>query len=96
MEKFPFFQKNLFNLIQAWILMKDEKLIAALRVQSVALAEIRETFRKKGLVEIMPVILSTTSDPLGPDPGSSIIGKPLIEYQGQSLVLTQSMILHSK
>jgi asparaginyl-tRNA synthetase len=76
--------------------MKDEKLIAALRVQSVALAEIRETFRKKGLVEIMPVILSTTSDPLGPDPGSSIIGKPLIEYQGQSLVLTQSMILHSK
>ncbi|MHA2299518.1 MAG: asparagine synthetase A [Candidatus Thorarchaeota archaeon] len=76
--------------------MKDEKLIAALRVQSVALAEIRETFRKKGLVEIMPVILSTTSDPLGPDPGSNIIGKPMIEYQGQNLVLTQSMILHKQ
>ena len=76
--------------------MKDEKLIAALRVQSVALGEIRETFRKKGLVEIMPVILSTTSDPLGPDPGSNIIGKPMIEYQGQNLVLTQSMILHKQ
>jgi asparaginyl-tRNA synthetase len=76
--------------------MKDEKLIAALRVQSVALAQIRESFRTKGLVEIMPVILSTTSDPLGPDPGSSIIGKPIIEYQGQNLVLTQSMILHKQ
>ncbi|MHA2143623.1 MAG: asparagine synthetase A [Candidatus Thorarchaeota archaeon] len=76
--------------------MKDEKLIAALRVQSVALAEIRETFRKKGLVEIMPVILSTISDPLGPDPGSNIIGKPIIEYQSQNLVLTQSMILQKQ
>ncbi|MFW9801972.1 MAG: asparagine synthetase A [Candidatus Thorarchaeota archaeon] len=76
--------------------MKDKRLIGALRVQSVALAEIRETFRKKGLVEIMPVILSTTSDPLGPDPGSNIIGKPIIEYQGQNLVLTQSMILHKQ
>ncbi|MFW9889219.1 MAG: asparagine synthetase A [Candidatus Thorarchaeota archaeon] len=76
--------------------MKDKRLVGALRVQSVALEEIRETFRKKGLVEIMPVILSTTSDPLGPDPGSSIIGKPIIEYQGQNLVLTQSMILHKQ
>jgi asparaginyl-tRNA synthetase len=76
--------------------MKDEKLIAALRVQSVALAEVRNIFRRRGLVEIMPVILSTTSDPLGPDPGSSIVSKPVIEYQGQSLVLTQSMILHKQ
>ncbi len=76
--------------------MKDENLFAALRVQSVALETIRESFRKDGLIEIMPVILSTTSDPLGPDPGSNIIGKPVIEYQGQNLVLTQSMILQKQ
>ncbi|MFW9966304.1 MAG: asparagine synthetase A [Candidatus Thorarchaeota archaeon] len=76
--------------------MKNEKLIAALRVQNIALETIRETFRKRGLIEIMPVILSTASDPLGPDPGSLIIDMPRIEYQGQKLVLTQSMILHKQ
>ena len=76
--------------------MKNEKLIAALRVQSVALEVIRETFRRNGLIEIMPVILSTASDPLVPDPESSIIGEPRIEYQGQNLILTQSMILHKQ
>lgn len=76
--------------------MKDDKLIAALKVQSVALDVIRSTFRKRGFIEIMPIILSTTTDPLEPDPGSNIIGIPEIEYQGQKLVLTQSMILHKQ
>lgn len=76
--------------------MKDAKLIAALRVQSIALDTVRDVFHKKGLIEIMPVILSTSTDPLGPDPGSSIIGIPRIEYQGQKLALTQSMILHKQ
>lgn len=76
--------------------MKDDKIIAALKVQNVALDVIRKTFRKRGLIEIMPVILSTTTDPLGPDPGSSIIGIPSIEYQGQKLVVTQSMILQKQ
>jgi asparaginyl-tRNA synthetase len=76
--------------------MKNGKTIAALKVQSVALGSIRNTFRKRGLVEIMPVILSTVSDPLGPDPGSRIIGMPEVEYQGQKLVLTTSMILHKQ
>ncbi|MHA2322245.1 MAG: asparagine synthetase A [Candidatus Thorarchaeota archaeon] len=76
--------------------MKDDRIIAALKVQSVALDVIRNTFRKSGLIEIMPVILSTTTDPLGPDPGSSIIGIPSIDYQGQKLVLTQSMILQKQ
>ncbi len=71
-------------------------MIAALKVQSVALEVIRKTFRERGFVEIMPIILSTATDPLGPDPNSSIIGIPEIEYQGQKLVLTQSMILHKQ
>ena len=76
--------------------MKNGKTIAALKVQSVALDAIRTTFRKSGLIEIMPVILSTISDPLGPDPGSRIIALPKIEYQDQKLVLTQSMILQKQ
>ncbi|MFX1482994.1 MAG: asparagine synthetase A [Promethearchaeota archaeon] len=76
--------------------MKNGKTIAALKVQSVALEAIRNTFRKKGLIEIMPVILSTVSDPLGPDPGSRILGMPEVEYQGQKLVLTTSMILQKQ
>jgi asparaginyl-tRNA synthetase len=76
--------------------MIEDRLIAALKVQSVALDVIRATFRKRGLIEIMPVVLSTVTDPLGPDPGSSIIGIPEVEYQGQKLVLTQSMIMQKQ
>ena len=53
-------------------------------------------FREQGFIELMPVILSTTTDPLGPDPNSSIIATPHIEYMGQNLVLTQSMVLHKQ
>ena len=76
--------------------MKNGKTVAALRVQSVALDAIRNAFRKNGLIEVMPVILSTVSDPLGPDPGSRIIGMPEVEYQEQKLVLTTSMILQKQ
>ncbi|MHA2434013.1 MAG: asparagine synthetase A [Candidatus Thorarchaeota archaeon] len=76
--------------------MKENRLFAALKVQSVSLETVRATFRKRGLTEIMPVVLSTVTDPLGPDPGSSIIGIPEVEYQGQRLVLTQSMIMQKQ
>jgi len=49
-----------------------------------------------GFVQLMPVLLSTITDPLGPDPGSSVIEVPEIEYYSQRLVLTQSMILHKQ
>ncbi len=53
-------------------------------------------FREKGFVQLSPVILSTATDPLGPDPGSSVIKTGEIEYLGQKLVLMQSMILHKQ
>ncbi|MBR9680572.1 MAG: asparagine synthetase [Candidatus Altiarchaeota archaeon] len=76
--------------------MDSKKLVGALRVQSKALEAIHSGFRKKGFIELMPIVLSTTTDPLGPDPGSSVIKTPSIEYFGQSLVLTQSMVLHKQ
>jgi asparaginyl-tRNA synthetase len=76
--------------------MSDPRLLAALRVQSKALEEAHRYLRAHGFIEVMPVMLSTTTDPLGPDPGSSIISTPSIEYMGQNLVLTQSMVLHKQ
>jgi asparaginyl-tRNA synthetase len=76
--------------------MADEELAAALRVQSRALGEIHANFRDRGFIELMPVVLSTATDPLGPDPGSSVVATPSIDYLGQELVLTQSMILHKQ
>lgn len=75
--------------------MKEKK-ISALRIQSRALQEIHRFFAEKGFIELMPVMLSTVTDPLGPDPDSSVIKTPEIEYLGQKLVLTQSMILHKQ
>ncbi len=76
--------------------MVDEKLLAALRVQSRALEEVDRVFRSRGFIELMPLVLSTTTDPLGPDPAGSVVATPRIDYQGQELVLTQSMILHKQ
>jgi asparaginyl-tRNA synthetase len=76
--------------------MSSPRLLAALRVQSKALEEIHRYLRNLGFVEVMPIILSTTTDPLGPDPGSRIISTPQITYMGQNLVLTQSMVLHKQ
>lgn len=75
---------------------KQEKMIAALKIQSTALETIHRVFREEGFTQIMPVILSTITDPLGPDPSASTIKVGEIEYLDQRLVLTQSMILHKQ
>ncbi len=72
------------------------RLKPVLKIQTVALREIVDYFVDKGFFELMPVILSTVTDPLGPDPGSSVIKTGEIEYYGQKLKLTQSMILHKQ
>ena len=53
-------------------------------------------FHEKGFVQLMPVMLGKSVDPLGPDPGSSVIAVPEIEYQGEVLRMTTSMILHKQ
>ncbi len=53
-------------------------------------------FRKQGFKQLLPIVLSTITDPLGPDPGSSVIMTGEITYLDQPLVLTQSMILHKQ
>lgn len=53
-------------------------------------------FHGKGFVQMMPVMLGKSVDPLGPDPGSSIVGIPEIKYQEEVLRLVTSMILHKQ
>jgi asparaginyl-tRNA synthetase len=67
-----------------------------LQIQTEALLKIHEIFTKKGFKQLMPLILSPITDPLGPDPGSSVVKTGKIEYGGQELHLMQSMILHKQ
>ena len=55
-----------------------------------------EFFHRKEFVQLMPVMLGKSVDPLGPDPGSSVVKIPEIEYNGQVLRLVTSMILHKQ
>lgn len=53
-------------------------------------------FQDHEFIQLMPVMLGKSVDPLGPDPGSSIIEIPKISYQGEVLRLVTSMILHKQ
>ncbi|HIH22723.1 TPA: asparagine synthetase [Candidatus Micrarchaeota archaeon] len=74
----------------------DEKRMAYVRLTSAVLWYTTDFFHKEGFLQLMPVILSPITDPLGPDPGSTVIKTGEIEYLEQKLVLTQSMILHKQ
>ncbi|MBI5553365.1 MAG: asparagine synthetase [Candidatus Diapherotrites archaeon] len=77
------------------IFLKEKKWVYS-RVLSGVLGHTTEFFHREGFTQLMPVILSPVTDPLGPDPGSSVIKTGEVEYLGQRLSLTQSMILHKQ
>lgn len=61
------------------------------RIQSAALKSLHDFMWKEGIVQLMPVMLSPFTDPLAhPVHDSSL------EYEGQKLELTKSMILHKQ
>ncbi len=71
--------------------MQDPRMAATLQVQSVALQAIHRFLHDEGITQLMPVMLSPVTDPLNhPVHDSSI------EYMGQKLELTRSMILHKQ
>ncbi|MFH1588725.1 MAG: asparagine synthetase A [Candidatus Diapherotrites archaeon] len=69
--------------------MKSEETQKILRVQSVLLKSISDFLHEKKLLQVMPVILSPETDPL-----SHSVFDASIDYYGQKLQLTKSMILH--
>ena len=72
------------------------KLVATQTIQSIALKAVHDFFERHRFLQLMPIMLSPITDPLGPDPGSSVLKTGEIEYLGQKLQLTQSMILHKQ
>jgi asparaginyl-tRNA synthetase len=76
--------------------MESRKKLMHAKITSEVLRYCTDFFHRKGFVQLMPVILSPITDPLGPDPGSTVIKTGEIEYLGQRLSLTQSMILHKQ
>jgi asparaginyl-tRNA synthetase len=67
-----------------------------LKMQTVMLKEMQSFMIERGFLQIMPVITSKFTDPLAPDPSSSVIFTPTFEYYSQKLMITQSMILHKQ
>ena len=53
-------------------------------------------FHDSGFVQLLPVMLGKSTDPLGPDPGSSVIKTAEVDYLGMKLRLMNSMILHKQ
>ncbi len=53
-------------------------------------------FHALDFVQLMPVMLGKSVDPLGPDPNSSVLKIPEIEYQGETLRTVTSMIFHKQ
>ncbi len=76
--------------------MIDREKSAYMMLTSGVLRYSTDFFHKQGFTQLMPVVLSSVTDPLGPDPGSSVIKTGEIDYLGQKLALTQSMILHKQ
>src|SRR5512136_1497484 len=71
--------------------IRAEKRSHILRIQSAALKSIHDYMYEQGVVQAMPIILSPETDPLNhPHFDASV------EYYGQKLHLTKSMILHKQ
>jgi asparaginyl-tRNA synthetase len=60
------------------------------------LLETTRFFHEEGFVQLLPVMLGRSTDPLGPDPGSSVLKTAEIDYLGQRFYLMNSMILHKQ
>ncbi len=76
--------------------MADEKLASRIEIGSSIIYSAICFFHEKGFVQLLPLMLGKSTDPLGPDPGSSIIKTPEVEYLGEKLYTMNSMILHKQ
>ncbi|MHA2227059.1 MAG: asparagine synthetase A [Candidatus Hodarchaeales archaeon] len=71
--------------------LSDAELTAVLKVQTVAIKAIHDFLYDRGLIQLMPVILSPITDPL-----NHPVYEATIKYMNQDLKLTKSMILHKQ
>jgi len=71
--------------------MQHQSTLPRLRVQTVALKAIHDYMEEQGVLQLMPVMLSSVTDPL-----CHSVYDARIEYLGQQLSLTKSMLLHKQ
>ncbi|MEM2794069.1 MAG: hypothetical protein QW511_05385, partial [Candidatus Methanomethylicia archaeon] len=64
------------------------------RVMTYTLKYLTEEFVRNGFEWLLPVIFSTSTDPLWPDPGASIEKRIEVEIYGRPVRATLSMIVH--
>ncbi|MCX6093949.1 MAG: asparagine synthetase A [Candidatus Bipolaricaulota bacterium] len=69
----------------------EQDRVAVLRIQSEVLAAASAFLRRKGFLEILPVLLSPMTDPLHHETYSSVV-----DYYGVPYQLTKSMIFHKQ
>lgn len=81
----------MFDVDKALDLWRSEALRRALRIQSVVLDICREFLRRRGFVEILPVIISPITDPLT---DHRVRGE--VECYGFKYQITKSMIFHKQ
>lgn len=72
------------------------ELSARLSLASDVLFETTRFFRDERFTQLLPVMLGRSTDPLGPDPGSSVLRTTEIDYLGERFYLMNSMILHKQ
>jgi asparaginyl-tRNA synthetase len=71
--------------------LRDEKTATILKIQSRAIKSIIDFMYDAGVTQLMPVLLSPITDPL-----NHSVYDASIEYCGEKLQLTKSMILHKQ
>jgi asparaginyl-tRNA synthetase len=75
---------------------EDDILRTKLEIGSYVLRLSTDFFHDEGFIQLLPIMLGRSTDPLGPDPGSMIVKTPEIEYNGTLLYTMNSMILHKQ
>lgn len=75
---------------------RDTGLKTALSVTSRILRFASNYFQDAGFTQLLPVMLGRSTDPLGPDPNSSILKTIEVDYLGTTLRTMNSMILHKQ
>lgn len=73
-----------------------ERRAVRLGLLSDVLWETTQFFHEERFTQLLPVMLGRSTDPLGPDPGSSVLRTTEIDYLGQRYYLMNSMILHKQ
>lgn len=85
-------QRDWFIMIES----QETELIGSLKLTSQILRYVTNWLQDRGFLQMLPVMLGRSTDPLGPDPNSSILKTIEVEYLGTTLRTMNSMILHKQ